>query len=211
MKISTTTLSVAVAAVAVALVAPASPTSAFTFSIASGLPIRRSIAKFNTDEKVPEEVVTKAAEAALLAPNHFLSEPTRMYSLGPEAITKLKALNEDKAKLFDGVPGWMVFTIKTEHLDDDGNISAKLALEDHATVACATQNFMQSLAEDGIGSKWMTGALGMAPEDILTAIGAPDDERMVSVVWYGTPTKPLTEAKAPKRKLGVDQAVIQVA
>mmetsp|Transcript_36691 Transcript_36691/g.41279 ORF Transcript_36691/g.41279 Transcript_36691/m.41279 type:complete len:210 (+) Transcript_36691:119-748(+) len=209
MKISTTTLSVAVAAVA-ALSTPAS-TSAFTLSIASGLPIRRSIAKFNTDEKVPEEVVTKAAEAALLAPNHFLSEPTRMYSLGPEAITKLKGLNEDKAKLFDGVPGWMVFTIKTEHLDDDGNISAKLALEDHATVACATQNFMQSLAEDGIGSKWMTGALGMAPEDILKAIGAPDDERMVSVVWYGTPTKPLTEAKAPKRKLGVDQAVIQVA
>merc|ERR1712238_71798 len=130
---------------------PAVPTtSAFTFSIASGLPIRRSIAKFNTDEKVPEDVVTKAAEAALLAPNHFLSEPTRMYSLGPEAITKLKELNADKAKMFDGIPGWMVFTIKTEHLDESGGISTKLDLEDHATVACATQNFMQSLAEDGI-------------------------------------------------------------
>ena len=37
-------------------------------------------------------------------------------------------------------------------------------------VACATQNFMLSLAEDGVGSKWMTGALGAAPEDVLKAV-----------------------------------------
>ena len=36
-------------------------TSAFTLSIAQGLPIRRSVARF-TDDKVPEEAVTKAAE-----------------------------------------------------------------------------------------------------------------------------------------------------
>ena len=37
-------------------------TSAFApFSIANGLPIRRSVAKF-TDEQVPEDAVTKAAE-----------------------------------------------------------------------------------------------------------------------------------------------------
>merc|ERR1711865_964754 len=170
MKISTAVLTVL--SVVINDVSAWAPPS---FSIASGLPQRRSVVKYNIDEKVPEEVVTQAAEAALLAPNHFLSEPTRMYHLGPEAITKLKGLNADKAKLFDGVPGWMVFTIKTAHLDDDGGLSTKLALEDHATVACATQNFMQSLAEDGVGSKWMTGALGMAPEDILKAIGAPDD------------------------------------
>ena len=35
-----------------------------------------------------------------------------------------------------------------------------------AACACAIQNFMLSLAEEGIGSKWMTGALGAAPEDV---------------------------------------------
>ena len=49
-----------------------------------------------------------------------MSEPTRMYDLGPEAVEKLKGLNEDKAKMFSGVPGWMVFSVKTEHLDDNG-------------------------------------------------------------------------------------------
>lgn len=147
-----------------------------------------------------------------MAPNHFLSEPTRMYDLGPEAVSQLKALNEDKAKMFDGVPGWMVVTCKTEHLDDDGGISAKLALEDHATVACATQNFMQSLAEDGVGSKWMTGALGIAPEEIVKVAGAdPAEEKMVGVVWYGMPAKALSETKAPKRKLGVEDVLTKVA
>ena len=149
--------------------------------------------------------------AALMAPNHFLSEPTRMYDLGPEAIGKIKGLNEDKAKMFDGVPGWMVFTVKTEHLDENGGISAKLALEDHATVACAIQNFMQSLAEDDIGTKWMTGALGIAPEDIMKAIDAPDDEKMVGVIWYGVPSKSIAEAKAPKRKLAVADVLTKVA
>lgn len=150
-------------------------------------------------------------KAALMAPNHFLSEPTRMYDLGPEAVEKVKGLNEDKAKMFSGVPGWMVFSVKTEHLDDNGEISAKLALEDHATVACAAQNFMQSLAEDGVGSKWMTGALGIDPTEIMKVAGAGEDEKMVGVIWYGMPAKSLSELKAPKRKLSVDDALTKVA
>merc|ERR1712003_387218 len=152
-----------------------------------------------------------AAEAALMAPNHFLSEPTRMYDLGPEAVEKLKGLNEDKAKLFSGVPGRMVFSVKTEHLDDNGGISAKLALEDHATVACAAQNFMQSLAEDGVGSKWMTGALGIDPTEILKVAGASDSEKMIGVIWYGMPESLLTKSLHQKRKLSVDDVLTKVA
>merc|ERR1712176_541693 len=179
--------------------------SAFTPSL------RRSVVKY-TDEPVPEEAIKKAAEAALMAPNHFLSEPTRMYQLGPASVDKLKALNEDKAKMFDGVPGWMLMTVKTEHLNEDGEISTKQALEDHATVACAAQNFMTSLAEDGIGSKWMTGALGIDPEEIVKVAGAnPAEEKMMGMFWYGVPAKPLSETIAPKRKLSVDDVLKKVA
>jgi len=84
-------------------------------------------------------------------------------------------------------------------------------LEDHATVACAAQNFMQSLAEDGVGSKWMTGALGIDPTEIMKVAGAPEDEKMIGVIWYGMPAKPLGELTAPKRKLSVDDALTKVA
>ena len=43
---------------------PAATSAWTTFSIANGLPIRRSVAKFN-DDKVPEDAVTKAAEGKL--------------------------------------------------------------------------------------------------------------------------------------------------
>lgn len=56
-------------------------------------------------------------------------------------------------------------------------------LEDHAAVACATQNFMLSLANEGIGSKWMTGALGAAPEDVLAAVSAGEGERLIGAIW----------------------------
>ena len=81
------------------------------------------------------------------------------YDLGSEAVAKLKEFNPDKAKAFDGVPGWMLVMVRTEHLDDDVGISAKLALEDHTAAACSTLNFTQSMAEDDVGSKWTTGAL----------------------------------------------------
>lgn len=166
---------------------------------------RRSVAKY-VDEPVPKEIVDRALEAAILAPNHFLSEPWRFYTCGPETKAKLCGLNEDKRKMFEGVPEWLIVTVCTEHLDENGAISAKLALEDHAAVACATNNFMVSLASDGVGSKWMTGALGAAPEDVLATVGVDaSKEKLMGAIWYGYPSKPLSDDnKAPPRKLGLE-------
>ena len=108
-------------------------------------------------------------------------------------------LIEDKRAMFEGVPEWLIVTWCSEH--DDGS---KLSLEDHAAAACATQNFMLSLAADGIGSKWMTGALGAAPEDVLAAVGAKDGEKLLGAIWYGFPAKALSpDNKSPPRKMGL--------
>merc|ERR1712048_845451 len=148
---------------------------------------------------VPADVTTRALDAAILAPNHFLSEPWRFYTCGAETKAKLAGLNEAKRKMAEAVPEMLVVTIASEH-----DLSEKLGLEDHAAVACATQNFMVSLAADGVGSKWMTGALGAPPEDVLAAVGAPSGEKLMGVIWYGFPSTPLSpEAKAPPRKKGL--------
>ena len=146
----------------------------------SPLALRRSVVKYDKAKAVPPEVVDKALEAAVLAPNHFLSEPWRFYTAGPETKAKLCGLNEDKRAMFEGVPEWLIVTLCSEH--EEGS---KLYLEDHAAVACATQNFMLSLADDGLGSKWMTGALGAAPEDVLAAVGADaSTEKLMGAIWY---------------------------
>ena len=174
-------------------------------SVLPANPPSRSIAKYDTSKSVPENVVQAALEAAVLAPNHFLTEPWRFYQLGPETRDKLCALNEDKRQMFEAVPGWMVVTVATEY-DDSGGISTKKGLEDHAAVACAIQNMMLSFSDDGVGSKWMTGALGIPPEAILEAVSSDAAaERFMGVIWYGYPAKPLDpEAKIPPRKLGIE-------
>ena len=65
-----------------------------------------------------------------------------MYDQVPEAVAKRKEFNPDNAKVLDSVPCWMVVTVRTKHLDNDGGISAKCTLEDHAAVVSATLNFV---------------------------------------------------------------------
>merc|ERR1712166_1045951 len=120
---------------------------------------RRSVAKYDVEKAIPEAAITGALEAATLAPNHFLNEPWRFYQAGPETIAKLCALNEEKAKMFAGVPGWMIVTIAASEYGEDGSISTKKGLEDHAATACAIQNFMISLADEGVGGGHGGGAL----------------------------------------------------
>ncbi len=73
------------------------------------LKARRSVAKYS-DKAVPASATTKALEAAIQAPNHFLSEPWRFYTAGPETKAKLCGLNEEKRKAAEGVPEWLVVT-----------------------------------------------------------------------------------------------------
>ena len=63
---------------------------------------------------------------------------------------------------------------------------------------------MLSLASEGVGSKWMTGALGMAPDAILKAIGADAAaERFMGVIWHGYPQVPMADVSPPARSKGV--------
>ena len=86
---------------------------------------RRSTVKYDSSKAVPEAVTKAALEAAILAPNHFLSEPWRFYTAGPETKAKLCGLNEDKRKAAEGVPEWLVVTLASEHA-----LGEKLGLEE---------------------------------------------------------------------------------
>merc|ERR1719424_1838430 len=111
-------------------------TAAACVALATGfspLLARRSVVKYDTAKAVAPEVVTKALEAAILAPNHFLSEPWRFYDCGAETKAALCNLNSEKTKAFEGVPGWTVVTCVPD-VDDAGQLT-KLGLEDHAAVA----------------------------------------------------------------------------
>ena len=167
---------------------------------------RRSVVAYRPGP-VPAEAVQRALEAAVLAPNHFLSEPWRFRLLGPETRDRVIALADaSKHDFFAAVPApWLMVTLVPTQDGSQLNVDMwhKLALEDHAACAAAVQNFMLSLASEGYGSKWMTGALGIPPASLLAEVGAGADEHFMGVVWMGVPAAGLRTMKAPTRKQGL--------
>lgn len=174
-----------------------------SFSTLNPLLARRSVVKYDLSQKVPLDAIDRALNAAVLAPNHFLTAPWRFYTCGPETKRKLCNMNEDKRKMAEGVPEWLVVTLDSEHELDE-----KLGLEDHAATAAAIHSFMLSLAREGIASKWMTGALGVGPDVVKKVVGAPEQEHFMGAVWFGYPAEPLSEdSKKPKRKKDITEVV----
>lgn len=139
--------------------------------------MRRSVVAYNSSQ-VPTETVQRALEAAILAPNHFLTEPWRFYLAGPKTKSDICHLNPAKSSVFEKVPGWLVVTLKSEY-----EVHSKLYYEDHAATSAAIQNFMLSLASAGVGSKWMTGALGIPPEQILSTLEIDSTEKFMGIIW----------------------------
>ena len=159
---------------------------------------RRSIIEFDMSKSVPRYIFKEAINDAILAPNHFLTEPWRFYRLGKETLEEVFKLKESNRLIFENKPNWLVVTMNSKY-----EKNSKLYYEDYAACACACQNFMLSLKANDIGSKWVTGALQIEPVDLLKTINAGDNEVLVGVIWYGYSSLE-KEKKAPIRKLGIN-------
>ena len=87
------------------------------------------------------------------------------------------------------------------------------ALEDHAAVSCAIQNLMLYLAARGIGSKWMTGKMGIKGTDILKKICNVKDitkEHYMGTILIGEPEVDMITMPVPKRKQGTAEPIFQL-
>ena len=168
---------------------------------------RRSVIKYKKGGVAPAATVQRAFEAAICAPNHFLNEPWRFRLLGPETIQRNIALNDGKKELFESVPGWLMVSMVPTKGDSKWNMKA---LEDHAATACAVQNFMLSLASEGVGSKWMTGAMGIPAAKLLEVAQVSEaNEHFMGIIWFGIPETPTASMPVPKRKMGLNDTVLQ--
>lgn len=164
---------------------------------------RRSIKKFS-DRAVSRDMIESLLSAAVLAPNHHLTQPWRFYVLGPDARHAYGlALGARKAKkLPDQAAGQKVMeTVAAEHRSLPGMIAVAMTLdenaekreEDYAAVMMAVQNLSLAAVEAGLGTHLKTGAV-MEDPAARKAAGAREGERIIAVVNLGYPA----EAPAPK-------------
>ena len=167
---------------------------------------RRSVKRF-TDRAVSRDEMEALLAAAVLAPNHRLTQPWRFYVLGPEARYAYGlALGARKARKLDDVAAGAALreTVGAEHRALPGMIAVAVVNsdnpetreEDYAAAMMAVQNIALTAVTLGLGTHIKTGGV-MSDPAARAAVGLPGDQRIVAVVNVGVPAE---AAPAKKRE-----------
>ena len=159
---------------------------------------RRSIKRF-ADRPVTRSEIEALLDAAVLAPNHHLTNPWRFYVLGPEARAAYGlALGNRKAKKLTAADAAQKLrdTVSAEHRALPAMIAVAVVVnddaekreEDYAATMMAIQNLALSATEMGLGTALKTGAV-MSDPAARAAAGVAENERIVAVVNVGAPAE----------------------
>ena len=159
---------------------------------------RRSVKKF-TSRPVTRAEIEALLDAAILAPNHRLTEPWRFYVLGPDAreayglavgIRKARKIEDPTAS------ATMRDRVAAEHRALPAMIAVaivksdnpEIAEEDYAATMMGLQNLALTAVELGLGTAMRTGAV-MGDEAARRAAGVAENERIVAIVNVGEPAE----------------------
>jgi len=176
-------------------------------NVSDAIAQRRSIKKFQ-DRPVTREQIESLLDAAVLAPNHKLTQPWRFYVLGPESRRRYGlALGERKArKLPDpDAAASMREKVAAEYEAFPALIAVAMVLnespetreEDYAACMQAIANIMLTAIDRGLGTHMRTGAV-MEDPAARAAVGVREGERIVAIVSVGVPA----EMPGPKARQG---------
>ena len=167
-------------------------------NVSDAIAQRRSIKKFQ-DRPVSRQDIEALLDAAVLAPNHHLTQPWRFYVLGPESRRGYGlALGERKARKLPDPDAANAVREKTaaEHVAFPAFIAVAMVLdekpetreEDYAAVMQAVGNIMLAAVDRGLGTHMRTGAV-MDDPAARAAVGVGDGERIVAMLSVGVPAE----------------------
>lgn len=165
----------------------------------------RRTTHFYTEQEVPEELLMRALEAAIRAPNHKLTNPWRFIRVGKETRPKVTELGVNlkcgdeapeahRQRVYKKLSGPAELVVVVQALDE----SEMRRKEDYASVACAIQNMSLVLWEEGVGSKWSTGKVTRHEQTYEMCGVDPETEEIVGFIWMGYP---LQTGKSPRKPL----------
>ena len=165
-------------------------------NISQAISERRSIKSF-TDRVISPKEIERLIAAAVLAPNHRMTEPWRFYVLGPEARADFgRVLGHRKAKRVDAPDAKMAVVEKVEasHRDLPAMLAVAITLdenpeireEDYAATYMAIQNLCLSALELGFGTHVKSGAVMDDPR-AREAVGVRQGERIIATIAVGEP------------------------
>lgn len=167
-------------------------------SVIQAIRNRRSQKRFTT-RPVSESDIKALIEAAVLAPNHKMTQPWGFVVLGPRARQKYaeikaadrvrdepdsKVAAEKRERIVADITAVPTVIVVTQKLDTN---PARVE-EDYAAVFMGIENMLILATSMGLGSKVHTGGIMLDP-DLRALTGAADDERIVAIVHFGEPAE----------------------
>ena len=161
---------------------------------------RRNVKEF-TGEPVDDETLERLFSAAVWAPNHRLTDPTRFFVLrrdselrreiakvawkttydgvvNPNPDQKQRSADASRDRVLDAPAMVYVYSV--------GGDNEEVTRENYATSCCAVQNMALAAVGEGLAMDWSTGGLTRLP-DLAQTLGADEDWTMVGVVFVGKP------------------------
>lgn len=159
---------------------------------------RRSVKQFTADP-VPGETLDRLFSAAIWAPNHRLTEPTRFFAVrkgsplreeianrvwqttyqgvaSPDPEKKRNSADSKRGRILDAPAMIFVYSLDGEN--------GQMTLENYATSCCAVQNMALAAVAEGISLDWSTGGLTRIP-GLAEMLGAKECWTMVGVLFLG--------------------------
>jgi nitroreductase len=137
--------------------------------------------KAYTREPVDRATLDELFELARWAPNHNLTNPWRFRVVGPAALEKLKeAAGPESAPKLDRSPT-LVVASATQIGDDPVRDQ-----EDLHAAAAAVYILLLAAHARGLAGYWRTPEV-LRTEAGREAVGVPDDERVLGLVYLGHP------------------------
>jgi nitroreductase len=158
---------------------------------------RRTIKRF-TQRAISRGEIEQLLDAAVMAPNHRLTQPWRFYVLGPQArqayglaVGERKALKQPDPEKARSVRD----ATANEYRDRPAIIAVAVTRanepvldeENYAATMMAVQNIALAATELGFGTAIKTSA--MSDPASRAAVGVPDDQRIVALVVLGEPAE----------------------
>lgn len=165
---------------------------------------RRTTHDYQPNFSVSIDILKKAIEMAIYAPNHKLTFPWSFSISGAQSkkmltelalnlLSEKEPITEDKKnavlKRYDSVSHIIAVGQKK-------STSAQQSKEDYASVACGVQNMCLYLWDKGIGTKWSTGKICNHTKTYNIFKVDPEWVEIVGLLWVG---KPLNNPPVPKR------------
>ena len=160
---------------------------------------RRRMSKEFMDDSVSDETLSRLFDAAVWAPNHRLTEPTRFFVLekgsavrervaefaaevayrkvvNPNPNQKQRSADASRSRVLDAPAAVYVYSVPG---DND-----EVTRENYATACCAVQNMALAAVAEGLTLDWSTGGVTQH-ERLSETLGAEPDWAMVGALFIG--------------------------